>query len=139
MSYFLKQFRPRLLCGICILPLVRCSGILTAVGYGTRAFSSRGAILYQSPKVANPRSSNPESQAINTSRGKESRHDDTPDTRSVQSPISNQFGPTSEKHEGEEQSTTTEQVHNDPSKSPEEKRKNDEQAGRRPMGPEDEK
>ncbi|KOC12297.1 RTA1 domain protein [Aspergillus flavus AF70] len=82
---------------------------------------------------------NPESQAINTSRGKESRHDDTPDTRSVQSPISNQFGPTSEKHEGEEPSTTTEQVHNDPSKSPEEKRKNVEQAGRRPMGPEDEK
>ncbi|KAK1138615.1 hypothetical protein N8T08_002145 [Aspergillus melleus] len=59
------------------------------------------AIRAQPSQVANPRSSNPESQAINVSRGQESRYDDTPDSRSVQSPISGHSGPTSETHEGE--------------------------------------
>ncbi|KAH8431429.1 uncharacterized protein LDX57_009090 [Aspergillus melleus] len=118
MSLFIRQFRSR---------IPRVSRVQAV------------AIRAQSSQVANPRSSNPESQAINVSRGKESRHDDTPDSRSVQSPISSQSGPTSETHEGEEATTTTEQVHNDPNKPAGEKRRNVEQAGRRPMGPEDEK
>lgn len=112
--------------------------ILTEVlDSNTRAFASRSAPLGQSSSIKNPRSSNSESQSINISRGTKERHDSTPDKNSVQSPISSQFGPTSEKHEGEEPSTTHEMVKNNPNASAEEKRKNVEQAGRTPMGPED--
>ncbi|GES57106.1 RTA1 domain protein [Aspergillus terreus] len=122
MSYLLRQLRPRF-----------------PYGSGVRYLASKGAAPGQSSNVTNPRSSNPESQAINMSRGKESRHDDTPDTKSVQSPISSQRGPASERHEGEEPSTTTEYVYNDPAKSAREKRENVEQAGKTALGPEDKK
>lgn len=87
--------------------------------------------------MRNPISSSGESQSINVSRGKESRASDTADTRSVQSPISSQSGPTSEVHEGEEQTTADAQIKNDPREPDEKKRANVEAAGRRKLGPED--
>ncbi|RAL14148.1 uncharacterized protein BO97DRAFT_404524 [Aspergillus homomorphus CBS 101889] len=107
-------------------------------GVGARFYASKTtASPGQSSNVANPQSSSPESQAINVSRGKEARHDDTPDTRSVQSPISSQYGRTSEAHEGEERTSADAQIKNDPAESTETKRRNVEKAGERPLGPED--
>ncbi|PYH76890.1 hypothetical protein BO82DRAFT_346155 [Aspergillus uvarum CBS 121591] len=91
----------------------------------------------QTSNVANPQSSSPESQSINVARGKEARHADTPDTASVQSPISSQFGPTSEAHEGEEQTSADAQIKNHPGESGATKRRNVERAGERPLGAED--
>ncbi|PYI31165.1 hypothetical protein BP00DRAFT_425802 [Aspergillus indologenus CBS 114.80] len=91
----------------------------------------------QTSNVANPQSSSPESQSINVARGKEARHADTPDTASVQSPISSQFGPTSEAHEGEEQTSADAQIKNHPGESEATKRRNVERAGERPLGAED--
>ncbi|KAL4965774.1 uncharacterized protein BDV14DRAFT_51091 [Aspergillus stella-maris] len=92
----------------------------------------------QTSNAKNPISSSGPSQSINVSRGKEARSSDTPDSRSVQSPISSQDGPTSEMHEGEEQTSADAQIKNDPKLSDAEKRKNVERAGRRKLGPEDE-
>ncbi|KAB8070321.1 hypothetical protein BDV29DRAFT_160562 [Aspergillus leporis] len=105
-------------------------------GPQTSRLASTNAATGQA-NISNPKSSNPESQSINSSRGKESRHSDTADTRSVQSPISSQRGPTSEAHEGEEQTSTDAQIKNDPSEPGAKKRENVERAGRRPLGPED--
>ncbi|RAH67941.1 uncharacterized protein BO66DRAFT_473029 [Aspergillus aculeatinus CBS 121060] len=91
----------------------------------------------QTSNVANPQSSSPESQSINVARGKQARHADTPDTASVQSPISSQFGPTSEAHEGEEQTSADAQIKNHPGESEATKRRNVERAGERPLGAED--
>ncbi|PYH42897.1 uncharacterized protein BP01DRAFT_359123 [Aspergillus saccharolyticus JOP 1030-1] len=117
---------------------------LTARGIAARTatvtpirFASNEASPGQSSNVANPRSSSPESQSINISRGKEARHADTADTRSVQSPISSQSGPTSEAHEGEEQTPADAQIKNHPGESTETKRRNVEKAGERPLGVED--
>ncbi|KAL4877407.1 hypothetical protein BJY04DRAFT_128741 [Aspergillus karnatakaensis] len=85
----------------------------------------------------NPVSSGGASQSINVSRGKEARSSDTADTRSVQSPISSQDGPTSEQHAGEEQTEADSLIKNDPKESTETKRKNVEKAGKRKLGPED--
>ncbi|KAJ5561852.1 hypothetical protein N7535_003685 [Penicillium sp. DV-2018c] len=89
--------------------------------------------------ASNPVASSPESQAINKSRGLEGRHSDTADTRSTSSPISssNRKSLGTEAHEGEEQTSTDAQIKNDPSKSTEEKRRNVEKAGQKPLGPED--
>ncbi|KAL4793079.1 hypothetical protein BDV19DRAFT_391520 [Aspergillus venezuelensis] len=103
----------------------------------TRPFASE-ASSGQSSNVKNPVSSSGPSQSINVSRGKEARSSDTPDSRSVQSPISSQDGPTSEMHEGEEQTSADAQIKNDPKLSDAEKRANVERAGRRKLGPEDE-
>ncbi|RHZ46518.1 uncharacterized protein CDV56_104800 [Aspergillus thermomutatus] len=65
-----------------------------------------------SSNAADPVSSNPESQAINKSRGKEARHSDAADTRSVQSPVSAQGGRPSEAHEGEEQTSADAMIKN---------------------------
>ncbi|KAL4938881.1 hypothetical protein BDV06DRAFT_225564 [Aspergillus oleicola] len=92
----------------------------------------------QSSNVKNPVSSSGASQSINVSRGKEARASDTADTRSVQSPMSSQDGPTSEMHEGEEQTSVDAHIKNDPQMSNSEKRANVERAGRRKLGPEDE-
>lgn len=93
----------------------------------------------QSSNVSNPVASSPESQAINKARGLEGRHSDTADTRSTQSPISssNKGALGSETHEGEEQTPTDAQIKNDPNKPTEVKRKNVENAGKKPLGPED--
>ncbi|KAJ5462214.1 hypothetical protein N7530_010419 [Penicillium desertorum] len=93
----------------------------------------------QSSNVGDPASSSPESQAINKSRGMKGRQSHVADTRSTQSPISpaNQRDLASETHEGEEQTSSDAQIKNDPSMSTEEKRKNVERAGQKPMGPED--
>lgn len=89
--------------------------------------------------MKNPVSSSPESQDVNASRGLEDRSSDTADTRSTQSPISgrNLSERGSEAHEGEEQTSTDEQIKNDPNKPAEAKRENVEKAGQKPMGPED--
>ncbi|GKZ33774.1 hypothetical protein AbraIFM66950_003809 [Aspergillus brasiliensis] len=103
----------------------------------THHFATKEASPGHSSNVANPQSSNPESQGINYSRGKEARHSDTADTRSVQSPISAQRGPTSEAHEGEEQTSADAQIKSDPNQPEEQKRRNVEDAGKRPLGAED--
>ena len=89
--------------------------------------------------MSSPVSSSPESQAINKSRGIKGRQSHVADTRSTQSPVSpsNQKDLASETHEGEEPTSPDAQIKNDPSMSTEEKRKNVERAGQRPMGPED--
>jgi len=91
----------------------------------------------QSSNVANPQSSNPESQSINVKRGTKGGRSDNPDGRSVASPISGQRGPSSEAHEGEEQTSTDAQIKNDPNLPVEEKRAHVKQAGQKPLGPED--
>lgn len=91
-----------------------------------------------SSNVRNPQSSWPEDQKINLSRGAKGRASDTADTRSVQSPVSGRNrDQASEAHAEEEQSTTDAAVKNDPRLSDEEKRRNVEGAGRKPMGVED--
>ncbi|KAL4810654.1 hypothetical protein BDV18DRAFT_155266 [Aspergillus unguis] len=102
----------------------------------THPFASK-ASPGQSSNVKNPISSSGESQSVNVSRGKESRTSDAADTRSVQSPISSQDGPTSEMHQGEEQTSADAQIKNDPRESDAKKRANVEAAGRRKLGPED--
>lgn len=93
----------------------------------------------QSSNVSDPASSSPESQAINKSRGMKGRQSHVADTRSTQSPVSpsNQRDLASETHEGEEPTSSDAQIKNDPSMPTEEKRKNVERAGQKPMGPED--
>ncbi|KAL1852985.1 hypothetical protein Plec18167_005641 [Paecilomyces lecythidis] len=91
-----------------------------------------------SSNVRNPQSNWPEDQKINLSRGAKGRASDTADTRSVQSPVSGRNrDQASEAHAEEEQSTTDAAVKNDPRLSDEEKRRNVEGAGRKPMGVED--
>ncbi|CAP79701.1 hypothetical protein E8E15_004871 [Penicillium rubens] len=101
-----------------------------------RFYASSGT---QPPNVSDLASSSPESQAINKSRGMKGRQSHVADTRSAQSPISpaNQRDLASETHEGEEPTSPEAEIKNDPSMSTEEKRKNVERAGQRPMGPED--
>ncbi|OQE13294.1 hypothetical protein PENFLA_c051G01328 [Penicillium flavigenum] len=101
-----------------------------------RFYASSGA---QPSNVSDPASSSPESQAINKSRGMKGRQSRVADTRSTQSPVStaNQRDLASETHEGEERTSSDAQIKNDPSMSTEEKRKNVERAGQKPMGPED--
>lgn len=75
---------------------------------------------------------------MNDSRGKEARSADTADTRSVQSPISpSRRAHTSEAHEGEEETSFDSHIKNDPNESPDVKRRKVEEAGRKPLGPED--
>lgn len=81
--------------------------------------------------------SNPESDGINVSRGKESRYTDAPPSSNMQSPISSRRGLPSESQEGEEQTTTDAQIKNDPGESLEKKRENVRKAGEKPMGKED--
>ncbi|KAL4928029.1 uncharacterized protein BDV17DRAFT_265137 [Aspergillus undulatus] len=122
------------------LPRLQVSRALLArsrfVPAATRRFASEASPGHSS-NAKNPVSSSGPSQSINVSRGKEARASDTADTRSVQSPISSQTGPTSEQHQGEEQTSADAQIKNDPSKSDQEKRANVEAAGRRKLGPED--
>ncbi|KAL4951169.1 hypothetical protein BDW69DRAFT_201603 [Aspergillus filifer] len=106
------------------------------VPYTTRLYASKASPGHSS-NAKNPVSSSGPSQSINVSRGKEARSADTPDTRSVQSPISSQDGPTSETHQGEEQTSADAQIKNDPNLPDSEKRENVEKAGRRKLGPED--
>lgn len=82
-------------------------------------------------------SSDPESEGINVSRGKEARHTDAPASSNLQSPISAREGRPSEAQEGEEQTTTDAQIKNDPREPGEKKRENVRKAGEKPMGPED--
>lgn len=102
--------------------------------YQYRGVATKQASPGVSSNVTNPQSSNPESQSINISRGKEARHSDTADTRSVASPVS---GSASEAHEGEEQTEADSMIKNDPREPAEKKRRNVESAGRKSMGPED--
>ncbi|KAJ9246941.1 hypothetical protein DTO207G8_8482 [Paecilomyces variotii] len=91
-----------------------------------------------SSNVRNPQSSSPEAQRINISRGEKGRSSDTADTRSVQSPVSGRNrDQASETRAEEEPSTTEAAVKNDPNLSEEEKKRNVEGAGRKPMGVED--
>lgn len=53
------------------------------------------------------------------------------------SPVSSGRGPTSEAHEGEEQTETDSMIKNDPREPAEKKRRNVESVGRKSMGPED--
>ena len=55
----------------------------------------------------------------------------------MQSPISAQRGPTSEVHEGEEQTPADAQIKSYPSQPVEQKRRNVEEVGRGPLGVED--
>ncbi|CAG8902624.1 unnamed protein product [Penicillium egyptiacum] len=93
----------------------------------------------QSSQVSDPASSSPESQAINKSRGLKGRRPDIADTRSTQSPVSpsHQREVASETHEGEEPASSEEQIKNDPSMSTEDKRRNVEKVGQKPLGRED--
>lgn len=102
-----------------------------------QAQSTKEADPAFSSNAKNPVSSSGASQSINLSRGKEARSSDTADTRSVQSPISSQDGPTSEQHAGEERTSADAMIKNDPSEPAEKKRANVEAAGRRKLGPED--
>jgi hypothetical protein len=105
--------------------------------YQYRGVATKQASPGHSSNVTNPQSSNPESQSINISHGKEARHSDTADTRSVASPFSSGRGPTSEAHEVEEQTESASMIENDPREPPEKKRRNVESAGKKPLGPED--
>ncbi|GAM33881.1 hypothetical protein TCE0_013f01101 [Talaromyces pinophilus] len=105
--------------------------------YQYRSVATKQASPGVSSNVINPQSSNPESQSINISRGKEARHSDTADSGSVASPVSSGRGPASEAHQGEEQTETDSMIKNDPRESAEKKRRNVESAGRKSMGPED--
>ncbi|KAL4772880.1 hypothetical protein BDW60DRAFT_206645 [Aspergillus nidulans var. acristatus] len=132
---------------ISALPLRRTAGLLSRTRLaGTprlrfastkQAQSTKEADPAFSSNAKNPVSSSGASQSINLSRGKEARSSDTADTRSVQSPISSQDGPTSEQHAGEEQTSADAMIKNDPSEPAEKKRANVEAAGRRKLGPED--
>ncbi|KAJ5195508.1 uncharacterized protein N7498_008946 [Penicillium cinerascens] len=95
--------------------------------------------LGKSSDLKNPISSSPESQHVNASRSLGDRMQDTPDTRSAQSPVAKRdpLEKGSEAHAGEEQTSTDAQIKNDPKKPAEAKRKNVENAGQKPMGPED--
>ncbi|KAJ5998827.1 hypothetical protein N7451_006637 [Penicillium sp. IBT 35674x] len=108
------------------------------LAFTSRPFGS-SISLGKSSDLKNPVSSSPESQHVNASRGLEDRTQDTPDTRSVQSPVSKRdpLEKDSEAHAGEEQTSTDAQIKNDPNKPAEAKRKNVEKAGQKPMGPED--
>lgn len=53
------------------------------------------------------------------------------------SPVSPGRGPTSEAHEGEEQTEADSMIKNDPREPAETKRRNVQSAGNKPLGPED--
>ncbi|ODM17721.1 hypothetical protein SI65_06509 [Aspergillus cristatus] len=122
--------------------------------YTRRFLSNRLPLLFQVPTATIQRlsasttaeqatsakpspASNPESDGINVSRGKESRYTDAPPSSNMQSPISARRGLPSEAQEGEEQTTTDAQIKNDPRESLEKKRENVRKTGEKPIGKED--
>ena len=82
--------------------------------------------------MANPQSTSIDQQEVKSSRATDSTS--SPDTASVQTPVSNRSSIPGDQDEG---TPSHDNVKQDPNKPAEEKRKNVESQGQKPLGPED--
>ncbi|KAL9001269.1 MAG: hypothetical protein Q9169_000160 [Polycauliona sp. 2 TL-2023] len=100
---------------------------------GSPAFTARHASSSATGgDMANPQSSSSEQQQVKSSRATDSTA--SPDTASVQQPVSDRSSIAGDQDEG---TPSHDNVKQDPNKPAEEKRKNVESQGNKPLGPED--
>ncbi|KAL8725377.1 MAG: hypothetical protein Q9166_007393 [cf. Caloplaca sp. 2 TL-2023] len=123
------------------LQFARASLIPSVSAYApsiTNSFrSSAFAARYASSSVTggdmgNPQSTSSDQQQVKSSRATDSNS--SPDTASVQQPVSNRSSIPGDQDEG---TSSHEKVKQDPDKPAEEKRKSVESQGKKPLGPED--
>ena len=117
---------------ICTLPYSNVRSYICA-----DTLVARRTLITTLPRLAegdlgNPQSTSSEQSSVKTSRATEGRH--SPDTASVQQPVSDQSAIPGEKDEG---TPTEDEVKRDPSEPAESKRKHVEKQGDKPLGPED--